>query len=172
MNDWLLHHWEYSHDALVFRLNCKAKTTFKHICRSSHRAIKRVLNDLREAAANIIIRFKVFRGFELDQLSINNTKFEISSMSEIITTFFTSMNDRLRENSNLIFKTCSKKIIESLLTHLNDSSYEWDLYLKKDFAVFDSIRNIALFLMFDLVIEVLTYCIKRFAIAKFSVFDL
>ncbi len=171
-NDWLLHHWEHSHDALAFRLNCKAKIKSEHICRSSHRAINRVSNDLREAAANAIVRYRVFRGFELDQLPINNTKSEIFSMSEIATTSFTRMNDRLRENSNLIFKACSKKIIESLLAHLNDSSYGWDLYLEEGFAVFDSIRNIALFLMFDLVVEVLTYCIKQFAIAKFSVFGL
>jgi len=93
-------------------------------------------------------------------------------MSEIATASSTLINGRLRENSNLIFKACSKKIIKPLLAHPNDPPYEWGLYLKEGFAVPDLIRNIALFPVLDLVVGVLAYCTKQFAIARFSVFGL
>ncbi len=157
---------------LAFRLNCKAKITSGHICRSLHRAIKGASNDLREAAANAIVRYRAFRGFELDQLPTNSTKSKTPPMSEIATASSTPMNGRLRENPNLIFKACPKKIIEPLLAHPNDPPYGWGLYLKEGFAVPDLIGNIALFLVFDLVVGVLAYCTKQFAIARFSVFGL
>lgn len=72
----------------------------------------------------------------------------------------------------MIFKACPKKTIEPLLAHPKDPPYGWGLYLKEGFAVPDLIRNIALFLVFDLVVGVLAYCIKPFAIVRFSVFGL
>jgi len=157
---------------LAFRLNCKAKITSGHICRSLHRAIKGASNDLREAAANAIVRYRAFRGFELDQLPTNSTKSKTPPMSEIATASSTLINGRLRENPNLIFKACPKKIIEPLLSHPKDPPYGWGLYLKEGFAVPDLIRNIAFSPVLDLVVGVLAYCIKQFAIARFSFFGL
>ena len=152
---WLLHLWDEPHDALAFRLTCRAKSTSAHICRSSARVIKKVTNDVGMTVSRMAEKCGTYRGWEPDQLPTRNRESETPTISEITTAIYTSEQDPQKDRGHLIFKVCPPKIVEPLLADPDDPPYGWGLYVKEGFTVPELIKTFALFLIFTLVFAVL-----------------
>ena len=170
--DWLLHLWEDPHDALAFRLSCKAKSTSGHYFCSSHCAIKYIANDIRMTASRVAEKYSAFRGLDPDQLLVRVNNTETHALNEIIAASHIPEDDRLKSRGHFIFKNCPQKIVERLSADPDDPPYGWGLYVKEGFAFPEPIKTLALFLTFVLIFGVLVYCIKHFAIVGFAIFGI
>ena len=170
--DWLLHLWEDPHDALAFRLSRKVKSTSEHFYRSSHRAIKKLVNDIRMTASRIVETYRTFRECDPDQRLTRENHMGTHALNEIIVASYTPEDDHRKDRGYLVFNICPQKIIEPLSADPDDPPYGWGLYVKEGFAVPELIKTLALFLTFSLVFGVLGYCIKRSATVGFAVFGI